>query len=449
MVQASSPRIPGAVRFQIAYGPGSFAEQSLGRVTERLESTWRIIMDLLNMADGAPITVTLVDDLLAQGGVRNASGSVVLLRERAIREIYRPDAPGLGLERSLLLLALGDVPDHPSVPFLVDGLLACITARLAGAALDDTPAALTDAQRRGRIPPLVTLFPGPKPVTEQIYGAAAFSFVAFLLRLSGPERFKQFVHLLRPGHGPEAVQTVYERSMGTLEQDWHKTLGRARGGGIFRFLRLISPYLAPYRLNMAEIILYVVIAVAFTIGFARTQGFLLDNALIPRNGHVLAVTMAILTVAFAFVIAGQARASYLIAFVSGSVLRELRLRMFGLVQRLEPGAFRRMPTGDILARMTTDVDQVQIGMPIVLAQGLRLSLTVVVAVITIFLLNWKLACLALIAIPLLALTGRIFAPRAAEVSMQRQRKLALAVSTLQENLAAQTVVKAFGLEGWA
>ncbi|MDQ2742110.1 MAG: ABC transporter transmembrane domain-containing protein, partial [Chloroflexota bacterium] len=308
---------------------------------------------------------------------------------------------------------------------------------------------LTDAQRAGRIPPLVALFPGPKPVTEQVYGAAAFSFVAFLLGLGGPERFKQFVNLLQPGHGPAAVQTVYGRSMGALEQAWHRTLGRARTGGIVRFLRLVRPYLAPYRLKVAEIILYIVMAVAFSIGFARAQGILLDKALIPRNTHVLGVTMVILILAFAVVIVGQARASYVVAVVSGGVLRELRLRMFGLVQRLEPGAFRSMPTGDILARMTTDVDQVQIGMPIVLAQGLRLILTVVAAVIAIFLLNWKMAFLALVAIPLLALTGRVFAPRAAEASMQRQQKLALAVSTLQENLAAQTVVKAFSLEGWA
>jgi len=449
MVQASSPQNPGAARFQIAYDSGSFAEQELGRITERLESSWRIISELLEIANDAPITVTLLDDVGAPRGVQNASGSVVLLRPRVIREIYRPDAPGIGLEHSLLLLALSDVTDHPPVPFLVDGLLSCVTARLAGAPLDNPPVTLTDAQRAGRIPPLVALFPGPKPVTEKIYGAAAFSFVAFLLGLGGPERFKQFVHLLRPGHGPEAVQTVYGRSMGTLEQAWHRTLGRARAGGIVRFLRLVRPYLAPYRLKVAEIILYILMAVAFSIGFARAQGILLDKALIPHNAHVLAVTMVILIVAFAVVIVGQARASYLVAVVSGGVLQELRLRMFGLVQRLEPGAFRSMPTGDILARMTTDVDQVQIGMPIVLAQGLRLILTVVAAVIAIFLLNWKMAFLALVAIPLLAVTGRVFAPRAAEASMQRQQKLALAVSTLQENLASQTVVKAFSLEEWA
>ena len=85
------------------------------------------------------------------------------------------------------------------------------------------------------------------------------------------------------------------------------------------------------------------------------------------------------------------------------------------------------------------------GMPVILAQGIRMILTIVAAVITVFLLNWRLACLSLVAIPLLAATGRLFGPRAARASMQRQRQLARAITTLQENLGAQPVVKVFGL----
>ncbi len=73
-------------------------------------------------------------------------------------------------------------------------------------------------------------------------------------------------------------------------------------------------------------------------------------------------------------------------------------------------------------------------------------LTLVAAITTIFLSNWRLAIIALVGTPLLFLTSRFLGPAMARTSLQRQQDLAEATSTLQENLGAQALVKAFGLQ---
>ena len=226
----------------------------------------------------------------------------------------------------------------------------------------------------------------------------------------------------------------------------HKTLKVASQGGILRFITLIVPYLRPYWRQVSEVIVYIACSVAFGIGLAEMQGILLDKALLPGNLHVLAVIMGVVIVAFILISLISLRKSYVSAYVSGSVLRAMRLRIFSLVQHLHPGFFQTIQTGDILSRMTNDLDEVEFALGTVLTQGIQMILTLVAAITTIFLSDWKLALIALVGTPLFFLSSRFLGPTMARTSLRRQQDLAQATSTLQENLGAQALVKAFGLQ---
>ncbi len=437
-----------SAHFRIEFLPNPFAQRNVARVEERLERVWAAVSTLLDVDLGDPITIRLDDALGPMKREVSSSDALMQPHAREVHIAYRADAPGVDLERAVLHLTLAKLIEHDPVPFLLDGLVGHVARLNPGAMGVSLQSRLAITPQRGGFPPLTALFLGPKSSTRTIYAFAALSFVDFLLNEYGPDKFKQFLRLLVPGQGPAAARAAFGCSMQELEKAWRKAMGKRKGGGILRFLMLITPYLRPYRRRVAEITIYTLIAVAFGVGFARVQGYLLDHALLPRNGHVLAITMGTLGIAFAIVIAGQIRASYLLATTSGRVLQDIRLRMFTLVQRLDPGSINNFSTGDILSRMTADLDQVQSGVPVVLAQGIRMILTVLVAVIVIFTLNWKLACLSLVSIPLFVLSGRVFGPRAAAASIKRQQNLARSITTLQEDLSAQPIVKVFGLEEW-
>src|SRR2546425_7838698 len=435
--------------FRIHYVAGSFAGQHLALVSERLEQAYRILATVLGIDEAhAGIIDVYLSEMLA-GAQMAGSGGYAKALTREIHEVYRADAPGHGLERSLLqvLLTMAFGNDHALPPLIMDGLLAYVTGRL-DASSPDTKGMMELATARAHrtLPPLASLLSGPTPETQDIYHSAAASFVAFLIGTYGEQRFQTFVRRLQTGTVEEAVRSAYQRTLSQLEQAWHKTLKVAPQGSILRFITLIVPYLRPYWRQVGEVIVYLACSVAFGIGLAEMQGLLLDKALLPRNLHVLEVIMGAVIVAFIFVSLISLRKSYVSAYVSESVLRQMRLRIFSLVQNLHPGFFQTIQTGDILSRMTNDMDEVEYALGTVLTQGIQMILTLVAAITTIFLSNWQLAIIALVATPLFFLTGRYLGPALSRTSLQRQQDLAEATSTLQENLGAQALVKAFGLQ---
>jgi ABC-type multidrug transport system fused ATPase/permease subunit len=443
--------------------PRSFAAQNLPLISSRLESAYGVIAGMLGTdLHGAMVDVYLSELVVEYGGQRLGGGGYAIPRRMQIHDIYIVDSPGESLERSLLilLLALAQGDDREPAPLIVDGLHADIMQRLnplpAG---DQTLAQLVDAKNRNELPSVSSLLFGPAKGIQVLYYPVAVNFVGYLLQNYGIERFKRFVHELDPNRPDAAAQAVFGLSMAQLDKAWNKTIKLGRPGGILRFLKLSLFYMRGYKLKVAEIIIYICLGVAFVIGLAKVQQYLFDHALphpanpgrpslgtVPGDSRALAAIMIGLIIAFVIVSLAQLRQSYVTAFVSESVLKEMRLKMFSLIQRLHPGFFQTTRTGDIMSRMTSDMAAIQNALTGSMAQGFRMILTLVAAVVTIFITDWKLAAIGILGTPLFFVTTRYLGPAAARASKNRQRQLAGATSDLQENLGAQPVVKAFGLE---
>ncbi len=315
---------------------------------------------------------------------------------------------------------------------------------------DQVTIALARARAERKLPPLRSLMTALPAPGDALYPFIAAGFIRYLLGAYGPDRMKDFVRRLMLGHEDEAARTAFGQPLAQLEKDWHKTLKAATPSGVMRFLRMSGVYLRPYKLQIAEILLYIGIMVAFTNVLARSSQWLFDKALPgpghPGNSRFLAQLMGGLALALVVSFATSLRGDRLQAYVAERVLLDLRLRAFSLIQRLHPGFFQRMQTGDILSRLTSDLAAIQFALSGALAQGIQLFLVLIVAVATILWLDWKLALLAMAGLPLFFITTRWLGPAAARASFIRQQHLADATSSLQENLAAQPVVKAFGLE---
>jgi len=431
--------------FIVHGSPGTFAMQQLPQITARLEKTYGIVIALLG---SPPESATRIQVWLEESEPENSSTPAAPERE-VIRVSYRPESPGEGLDRAVLLALLARIagPDRPLPPLFVEGLHGCLLQKLGGFAGDkEILAKLGAASANHALPTSRALLAGPDERSGNLYYLAAQSFIAYVLERHGPAPMVRVLKEAGQDGGEAAMRLVYGRAPAKLAKAWGKTLQGETPAGVVTFLGMAAPYLRPYKRQLAEVSLYLVISVAFGIGLARMQGVLLDKALIPHDTHALVVIMAILVAAFALVLVTSLRQNYLTANISENVLRGMRARMYAHVQRLHAGFFQTTHTGDITSRMTSDMAVIGMTFASVLTGGTRMILMLAAAVITIVLMDWKLAMVALVGTPLLFIGGHYLGPRVARAGNERQKSLATVTSNLQESLGLQPVTQAFGLQ---
>lgn len=425
-------------------------EQNLGIISDRLERAFDTTTRLLqtDLQDKIEVYLSEVLEDPQQPGTLLPRGGYVRPGRLEIHEVYRTDAPGEGLERSLLLMLLSHASGNMRpAPMIVDGLLTILLRRGVGFPPDEQVRAVLAAVKSPRdLPPIASLLPGPTPATQAIYYAVAADFVGFLIHSYSVESFKEFVRELTPERPDEGSRAAYRLTMTQLEESWHKTLTGPKVRGVIGTLLAFSGYLGPHWRQVAEIVFYVILWVAFLGGLAQLPNIVQNKVLETGDRSAFALIMGGLIGAFVVVSLTSIRQNRLSAQVSETILKDLRLRLFVLLQRLQPSFFETMPAGDIISRTTSDVDTIGISLTSVMTEGLRVVLLLVATTCMIFIQNWGLAAVTVASIPLFFITGRILGPAVARASLERRQDLANTTSALQENLGAQPLVKALRLQ---
>ncbi len=136
--------------------------------------------------------------------------------------------------------------------------------------------------------------------------------------------------------------------------------------------------------------------------------------------------------------------TYLLQNAGQRALADLRVRLFGHLLRQDQGFFGRTPTGDLVARLTSDIDALNALLSTSVVTILSESVTLLVIVVVMLAINWQLALLALAVLPVLALITRFFRRRIRRSSHGEREALARISGFLNEQLHGMTIVQLFG-----
>jgi ATP-binding cassette subfamily B protein len=212
-----------------------------------------------------------------------------------------------------------------------------------------------------------------------------------------------------------------------------------------RFQRYFTRHLPVCVTILASVLL----EMSFYSGLPFSFRFIVDDGLLAHNQRLLFQLIGALGAGAVIVALASFLRDRLYARLTATVLTELRAEMFDHLQLLSMNFFGAQPMGDILARFSTDLAAVESATGAAIAWALLPSLDVLAGVALLFVLDWRLAMMALLVFPL-AITGpRFFAPRVAEESYRRKGEESNVLSFLQENLSAQILVKTFGLADYS
>jgi len=130
------------------------------------------------------------------------------------------------------------------------------------------------------------------------------------------------------------------------------------------------------------------------------------------------------------------------------VMHDLRSRLYSRMQRLSLSYHDQAQTGDLIGRVTSDIDSIQSFISSGLLSALTNSLTLVGMVGVMFYINWRFTLIALSVAPLLFLVIFRYTRLIKKSSREVRKKEGEMVSVIQEVLTSIRVVKAFAREDY-
>jgi ATP-binding cassette subfamily B protein len=204
-------------------------------------------------------------------------------------------------------------------------------------------------------------------------------------------------------------------------------------------------YLKPYRGVLAFGVLTVIATNACYLGVVKYLSLsvqaLKDARLddIPRQ--------VILLVAFAIATAVTRIGSRVWIFNAARAAEyDLRSDLFGHAMRLSPGYYRDHPTGDVMSRLTNDVQVVRAMWGAGLVHLANFVTSFVTVVPFMFSIDASVALLAILPYPLIFVVGQALSKRIYRTQREVQAELGGLSARIQEDLGAIQVIKTYGLE---
>jgi subfamily B ATP-binding cassette protein MsbA len=215
-----------------------------------------------------------------------------------------------------------------------------------------------------------------------------------------------------------------------------------KGSVYFRILR----YLGPYRRTF-------VFAMICMIIFGATDGavpffirYILDEVFSGKNTQFLYLLPGVLIIFAVIRGAADFGQSFLMAKVGHTIVRDLRTDVDRAILRLEPAYFIATASGNLLARITSDVLLVKTLLTESLAAIIRDSIRVVVLLAAAVYLDPLLAAIAFIVFPIGVVPVYRFGRRMRKLSKRAQESIGSLSSLMHESILGNRVVKIFGRE---
>ncbi len=139
-------------------------------------------------------------------------------------------------------------------------------------------------------------------------------------------------------------------------------------------------------------------------------------------------------------------ANYYMVPIRTGVLRDLRAQLYKKVVSLPIGFFTEERKGDVMSRMTNDVNEVEASIMSTLDMLFKDPVMILVYLITLFCISWQLTLFVLILLPVAGLLiGRI-GRSLKRASTHGQEQNAEILTQIDETLGGLRVVKAFNAE---
>ena len=220
-----------------------------------------------------------------------------------------------------------------------------------------------------------------------------------------------------------------------------------RAGKLPALLPVIA-FLKPYKLRLAGACFALVFTAGATLALGRGIQVLIDRGFGGGSAADLRAAIGLLVAISAAMAVGTFIRFYLVSWLGERVSADLRRAVFDNIVRLHPGFFETNRSGEIMSRLTTDTTLLQTIIGSSFSMALRSSLTLVGALVMMFVTNLKLSLIIALGVPLTLLPILVFGRRVRRLSNQSQDSIASVGSYAGEVIQHIRVVQSYTREGF-
>ena len=230
-----------------------------------------------------------------------------------------------------------------------------------------------------------------------------------------------------------------DEQFGFEEEEFHSSFS---GRVLLRILGLLRPY----KKWVAGFLVCVIIVSALDSVFTYLGKLIIDDAITPGNPAMLVE----LAVAYAVLILVQSAAVFGFIYLTGilghKVQYDLRKRLFGHLQNLSLSYYSRTPVGWIMSRVTSDTERIADLVTWGMLDVTWATVSIVTSLFFMFLINWQLALLVFLFVPVLIGVAFWFEKRILVNYREARKANSRITGAYNESITGVRVVKALRRE---
>jgi subfamily B ATP-binding cassette protein MsbA len=175
---------------------------------------------------------------------------------------------------------------------------------------------------------------------------------------------------------------------------------------------------------------------------------IIDDIFISKDEGKLLLLPGLAILVFLFKGLGAYGAEYMMNFIGERIIRYFREALYFKITDLPISFLHREKTGNLISRITNDVNVVKGMVSTAVINVFRDFFTVIAMLIVIFYRDWKLALGAFIVLPIAFYPIVLFGRRVRKFSTGTQETMADVTSFLHETLTGAKIIKIFNLQNF-
>jgi ATP-binding cassette, subfamily B, bacterial len=214
--------------------------------------------------------------------------------------------------------------------------------------------------------------------------------------------------------------------------------------------RRIVAFFRPYWAQEAAVLVCILLVAVLGLAPPVITKWLIDGPIAHRDLRGVAVDVSAMVVAALAAGVVGVYQGYLNSLVGEGIMRDIRTSLVDHLHRMPISFFTNTKTGEIMNRVSNDVDNIDNVVTGTLVSIVTNIATMATTVVTMFVLNWMLALLALAVVPLMILPLSPVGRRMYEIRKRTRQKRDEIESITQETLSISgiTLIKSFVREAF-